>query len=96
MQVSNKHGSGFHIENTVATGFDLLKSRSIDGKCRFGGTAGRSGRLGAAATLAVAVEGDTPIFSMDGSVMTEKEIAPHKGATALHALERPLFCICSC
>ena len=93
MKVSNKHGGGFHIENTVATGFDLLKSRSIEGYCRLGRAADRPGSLGTTATLAVTVKRNTSIFSMDGTVMTKKKIASDEGAPTLHALERTLFCI---
>ena len=40
------------------------------------------------------MEGDAAIFGMDSTVMTEKKIASHKGAAALHALERALLGIC--
>lgn len=94
MQVSNKHGCGFYVENTLAAGFDLLEGRGIDGDGRLGRAAGRAGGLGAAATLAVAMKGDAPIFGMDSTVVTEKKVAAHEGAATLHALKRPLFGIC--
>ncbi len=31
LKVSNEHGSGFHVENTVATGLELLDGRRVEG-----------------------------------------------------------------
>jgi hypothetical protein len=94
MEVSNKHGGRLDIKNAVAASFDLLKGRGIDGEGRLGRAASGSGSLGPAATLAVAVQGNASVFGMDSTIVAEKKIAAHKGAAALHALERPLLGIC--
>jgi hypothetical protein len=90
MKVSDEHGSSFDVENTVTTGFYLLKRRRVDGDRGLGWSTDAPS-LGTSASLAVAVQWNTSILSMHGSIMAEKEITPHKSASALLALERALL-----
>jgi hypothetical protein len=95
LKASDEHGSVLRVEDRVATGLELFKSRCVNGSNRrLGRTADRSGSLRATATLAIAVEGYAPIFGMDGAVMAEKKIASDEGAATLQTLERPLFRVC--
>jgi hypothetical protein len=72
MKVSNEHGSSFDVENTVATGFDLLESRRVDGNGRLGRATASGPGLGTTAAFTIAVQRDTSILGMYGSVVTKE------------------------
>lgn len=90
VEVSNKHGRSFNIENTLAAGFELLQCRTIEGKRRLRRTCDGLG-LGTTSTLPVAVERNSAIFCVNGSVVSQEQIASDESAATLHALERSLL-----
>jgi len=90
LHVSNEHGSGFDVKNTIAACFDLLESSPVD-EGRLGGPADAPNGFGTASTLAIAVQRDASILGVDGAVVSEQKVASHKRTLALHALKWALF-----
>lgn len=70
MEVRHQHGGRFHVKNTFAAGFYLLQSSRVDGN-RFFCRSPNGPRLSPAASLPVAMKGNTAILCMNGAVMTE-------------------------
>ena len=88
VQVGHQHRRRLEIHHAIAAGLDLLQGQGVDGcDSRLGGT-GQGGRLGASASLHVAVEGDAAILGVDGAVVSQQQVAAHEGTPTLHALER--------
>lgn len=90
VEVGHQHGGGLHLLVHDIVVFDVLEGGGrIEGRGGLGG-AGVGGLVGGAALL-LAGQRRAAVFGVDGAVVAKQQVAAHKGAAALEALEGPLF-----
>lgn len=93
VQVGHQHRGRLEVDHAITTGFDLFEGGRVDGHGRLRWH-GCGSRLGSGASLDITVKRHPSILGMNSTVMTEEEIAAHKGASALEAFERTFFGVC--
>lgn len=98
VEVGHEHGGSLEVGvfyGLVAV-LDLLEGGGgIVGVVGSGGLRGpRVGSLVGGAALLLAGQGGAAVFGVDGAVVAQEEVAAHKGAAALEALEGALFGVC--
>ena len=98
VEVGHQHGGRLDVDvaHAIFAGVELVERGRVDGHGGLGGPRrGRLLRLVVGATLLLAGQRRAAIFGVDGAVVAEQQVAAHKGAAALEALEGAFFGVCS-
>ena len=96
VEVGHQHGGSIEVlvlVHGVVVGFDALERRGAFNRRRLRGPG--VGSLVGRPSLLLAGQRRAAILCVDGAVVAQEEVATHKGAAALEALEGALFRVCS-